>query len=487
MKSKFNRAIYIFILPILYITSGCSTLKPPATPDKMWVPPVQDKIPSKKISVSPAMGKEMTSALTTLTLAQCVDIALTNSPSTQEAWIDAKRAEAELKQSQSEWYPKVKGYLNTNLQKQDLNYKTGKIVNDYSYYGPALSVTYLLFDFGGMDSRVREAVETLRMSNFLFNQAIQDLILEVEVAYYSLYTAQKEVQTGKENVRDAQKIRYITKRKYETGLIPSVDIHKTRARYEEELYDLSHAEGSEKTSKADLAKVIGLPADMEFEITMPSDDVMIDMAKEEVAKLIEEGLANRSDISALKANVIAKEAAVKAADSSLWPSISAEVSASRNDYNYYHSATTELNDDNKFTGFVGLTWDIFDGFYNRNVKRAAERDLEIAKQQLIKTELKTSADIWSAYYDFKASGSKRKHSRAFLNEAQTTFGLVVKGYETGLEDILDLLTAQRDLSDARSKKIRAEIDWFVSLAKLIHSAGGLSTQKDIDKKVLGAR
>ena len=240
-------------------------------------------------------------------------------------------------------------------------------------------------------------------------------------------------------------------------------------------------------SKADLAKVLGLPADMEFEITMPSDDVMIDMTKEEVTKLIEEGLANRSDISALKANVIAKEAAVKAADSSLWPSISVEVSASRNEYNYYHSATTELNDDNKFTGFVGLTWDIFDGFYNRNVKRAAERDLEIAKQQLIKTELKTSADIWSAYYNFKASGSKRKHSRAFLNEAQTTFGLVVKGYEAGLEDILDLLTAQRDLSDARSKKIRAEIDWFISLAKLIHRAGGLSTQKDIDKKVLGAR
>ena len=174
-----------------------------------------------------------------------------------------------------------------------------------------------------------------------------------------------------------------------------------------------------------------------------------------------------------------------AANSSLWPRISAEVSGSRNDYNYYSG--TGLDDDNKFAGFVGLTWDIFDGFYNWNVKRAAERDLELSKQQLIKTELKTSADIWSAYYDFKASGSKREHSRAFLNEAQITFGMVVKGYEAGLQNILDLLTAQRDLSDARLKKIRGKIDWFVSLAKLIHSAGGLSAQKDIDQKVLGPR
>ena len=487
MKSKFNRAIFIFILPILYFSSGCSTLKPPATPDKMWVPPVRDKISSKRISISPATGKEMISASAPLTLARCVDIALANSPSTQEAWIRARKAEAELKQSESEWYPKLKGYLNVNLQKQDLNYETSKTVNDYSYYGPALSVTYLLFDFGGRDSRVRKAVETLRMSNFLFNQAMQDLILEVEVAYYSLYTAKKAVEIGNANVRDAQKILYLTKRKYETGLVPSVDVHKAKARNEDELYALAQAEGANQTSKANLAKALGLPADIEFEITMPSDDVMMDMTKEAVAKLIEEGLVDRSDISALRANVNAKEAAVKAADSSLWPRINAEVSASRNDYNYYRPATAELNDDSKFTGFVGLTWDIFDGFYNWNVKRAAERDLEIAKQQLIKTELKTSADIWSAYYDFKASGSKRKHSRAFLNEAQTTFGMVVKGYEAGLQNILDLLTAQRDLSDARLKKIRAKIDWFVSLAKLIHSAGGLSAQKDIDEKVLGSR
>ena len=280
MKSKFNRAVYILILPILYLASGCSTLKAPTTPDKMWVPPVRDKISTKRISVSPATGQEMISASTPLTLAQCVDVALANSPSTQEAWIRARRAEAELKQSESEWYPKVRGYLNANLQKQDQNYKTYKTTNDYSYYGPALSVTYLLFDFGGRDSRVRKAVETLRMSNFLFNQAMQDLILEVEVAHYSLYTAQKAVEIGKANVRDAQKILYLTKRKYEIGLVPSVDVHKARARCEDELYALAQAEGSNQTSKANLSKVLGLPADIEFEITMPSDDVMIDMAKE---------------------------------------------------------------------------------------------------------------------------------------------------------------------------------------------------------------
>ena len=123
MKRKFNRAIYIFILSILWFASGCSTLKPPATPDKMWVPPVRDKIPPKRIPVSPAEGQEKISPSSPLTLARCVDIALANSPSTQVAWIRARRAEAELKQSESEWYPKVRGYLNANLQKQDQNYE----------------------------------------------------------------------------------------------------------------------------------------------------------------------------------------------------------------------------------------------------------------------------------------------------------------------------------------------------------------------------
>lgn len=483
----FKKAFFIIILPVLYMVSGCSTLKPPTVADRMWIPPVQERITAQETAVSVMTGKARISATKPLTLARCVDIALANSPTTQAAWISAQKAEDQLKQTEAEWYPKVTGYLNANLEKQDLNYKTVNTTTEYAYYGPALTVTYLLFDFGGRDARVQQAVETLRISNFLFNQAIQDLVLHVEQAYYSLYSAQKTVEIERANVKDVRKILYLTKRKFGCGMVPAVDLHKARARYEDELYALAQAEGSEETSKANLANVLGLPADMAFEITVPSDHVMMDMTREDVTRLINEGLANRSDLSALRADIRAKEAAVKAADSSLWPRINAQVSSYGNDYDYHRSTTTEISDDSKYAGFIGLTWDIFDGFHNWNVRRAAEKDLALAREELKKYELKTSSDIWSAYYDVKASDRKRKHSRAFLHEARTAFGMVVKGYEAGLQNMLDLLTAQRDLSDARLKKIQGDVGWFVSLAKLIHSAGGLSSQKDIDERVLGMK
>ena len=51
-----------------------------------------------------------------------------------------------------------------------------------------------------------------------------------------------------------------------------------------------------------------------------------------------------------------------------------------------------------------------------------------------------------------------------------------EGYKAGLKNILDLLQAQSQLSEARRKLIVSKKDFFVALIELEHAIGALTVE-----------
>ena len=60
-----------------------------------------------------------------------------------------------------------------------------------------------------------------------------------------------------------------------------------------------------------------------------------------------------------------------------------------------------------------------------------------------------------------------------MNSAQSSYDLATDGYKTGLKSILDLLEGQSQLSEARSKLVKSEKEYFVSIAELVHATGSV--------------
>src|SRR3954452_22021915 len=158
----------------------------PATPAATWTPPanaVPPAVPRPNDLVLPPAGAP-------LELAQIVDLALSNNPATRTTWLEARLAEANLGSVRSAYLPTVD--LGASLTRAHTSSGSATTLSC-----PNLPLDYLLFDFGGRNAAAEAARQTLIASGFTHNQTIQDVILNVEQAYYD-YLDAKALLTAQE-------------------------------------------------------------------------------------------------------------------------------------------------------------------------------------------------------------------------------------------------------------------------------------------------
>jgi len=477
---------YVTLIVAFFFAAGpaaeARVIQAPREADEEWEMPKKVR---KTMAVDPVwegVRGRMTDLSEPLTLTRLVDIALSNNPSTRQAWEEARAQDAAATQSNSAWYPKGTLKFNSDYQRTVAN-KRIDTLNQFAY-GPGAEVTWLLLDFGGRSGSDMEARQTLLASNFLFNQSIQDVLLDTEKAYYDLYSARSSVEAAKSDVEDANATYIAAQEKFNVGLVTRLDVLQAKSSYENAQFNLEDARANLEDARANLANVIGLPADTPFDIVEPEGEIPSGMTGGDVTVMIEEALKKRPDIAAARADLKAKEGAVKAANSDLWPTLTASGSA---DYNWYHDYgslkrtvsiyNVHIKEDYTYGGGLQASWDIFDGFDNLFKKRQAQREMAAERQKLIQAELEASADVWSKYYSLKTSEKKYVFSEAFLDSAKESHELASEGYKAGLKSILDLLQSQSQLSQARSKYISARNDLFVSLVELLHATGSLHVRE----------
>ena len=477
---------------LMLSTGGCRMVDPPADPAIAWTPPDWAEQEQAEEPVWDSIREKSDDLSRPLSLADCVDLALKNSPVTRQSWAAARAAAAEVGQAESLLYPQVSVSGTGTYLKQEYTLKDdggGANVPDSDgfNYGPGLDLNWLLFDFGGVRGGIEEARQTLLATNYSFNQAIQDLILNVEKAYYELHSARSEVVAAQADVEDTGKSLEAARQKFEVGLVSKLDELQAQSTYQDSLYQLESAKGDVKSARAALAESLGIPADSDFDIAAPDRELPTEVTKDDVSQLIEEGLKRRPDIASLRAELRAKEAAIEVAGSAYFPSLNLGGSANKLWYSYREDP--ELYDDSyMYTGYLSLNWDIFTGFSDREKKLAAEANAVQARESLAAAEISASADVWTKYYAFNTAIGKYKFSTAFFETSQESYNLALESYNAGLKSILDLLQSQSSLSSARSQLIGAKKDLFTSLADLAHATGTLGVKeirKSEDQEIRG--
>jgi TolC family type I secretion outer membrane protein len=474
----------VFCLVLFSAAAGCETVNAPVSSREEWVVAAREQRavhPDKKWQ---EIRSDRYDTSQPLTPAQLIDIALANNPDTRKIWYDARAAEAKMWQARGAYAPRLTAA--SPMTRQRVGSTNESYNNDYLQYGPQLQASYLLFDLGGRDGTVELATQNLLATNFQFNRALQDLIFSVADAYYSLYSAHALVEAAQADERDTKTSFDAAAAKLDAGLVTKLDVLQAQSQYQTSLFNLDAAEQTVKNAHANLARVLCWPADKTFEIIPPQMKVEDDISKENISVLIDEAIKDRPDISAARAQVQAKAAAVKVANSDLWPSLNIGTSYNANVNKYYFTEAVEnYGNDHTVSGLLSVNWAVFDGFANVNRKRAAQAELESARSALVRAEVDASAEVWVKYYAYHTAVSKLRDSEALLQTATESHALAVEGYGAGLKSILDVLQAQSSLSAARSKVVQSRRDVFVSLADLARAIGWLTTREA--KKVVNAR
>jgi outer membrane protein len=472
MISLNPRSVSMFVSALaLASLAGCLSAPKIENSSTPWTPPSRARSAD---TVWTQVRQQKVDFTNDLTLAELSDMALQSNPATAKAWNDAKAAAAQVDQAKGYFMPTITASAGETIQRVKAEPATYN--QNFTKFNPGLQVNYLVINFGGgQKAAVEQALQTVYATDFAFNKSIQDVLLAVETAYYTLFSAEANIEAAQASVKDARSVLDATQERQKQGLGTALDVLQTQALYNQSLFNLASAQGALASARGSLAQTVGLPADVEIHVAAPAYDLPEAVKEADLKQMIDDSLERRPDIASIRASVAASRAAITVAGAYLWPSLYLNGSVTRNYYNIKEMPNLQ-DRDWTYNGTLSIQWPLFDGFQTLSKKRAARAQAESAVAQLKQAELAASADVWSRYHAYGAAIQKYKYSAAFVKSASAAYELALESYTAGLKSILDLLDAESKLAQARSLDVATREEFFTALAALAHAAGVLDKQ-----------
>lgn len=415
-------------------------------------------------AVTAPQRTEPSASKTPLTLPELTEFALRNNPKTRQAWFAARAAAAGVAIEQADLLPQLTA--NYGLTRvQPVSATTGAVSPWQTRYGPSVTLSYILFDFGARSNQVESAEYRLLAANLIQNRTLQDVVLLVEQAYYQLIGFEALVQVNEQSLKNNQTALEAAQKRRESGLATVADVYRAETQVAQAQLNLTRSRGDYEKAKGRLAAAVGLPVQNTLRIQTLSAAPQIREITTSLSELLEQAKALRPDLVAAEAQARAARASAEAASKAGLPSI--EVAGATGRTSFWDDRPSATN----YSLGLNLRIPLFTGFRDTYSARQAQAQLEQAEAARDVLYQQTELDVWQAYYDLQTAAGGTVSTEAQVKSAEQTAQATLARYRAGFGSILDLITAQQDESNARVQRIQSYLDWYTAFARLNYSIG----------------
>jgi outer membrane protein len=453
---------------------------PPAA-DRMWRPDASARsdyaVPSADLSMPRrgAMAPGAPAAAGRMSLPALIDVAMLRNPDTRRAWQSARAAAAQYGISRAPYYPTASFQNDAGYLRELFQVAPGPAVIRQWEVAPMFELTYTLIDFGRRSSEAAIAQNRLAAANFTMSRSIQDVVFRVQRGYFALAAAQAAVRAARENVALAHADLDAVTERVNLGLATEPARLLARERAAQSEFELESARTLVNDTHAALAVAIGVAANAPFEIETLTRQAVPKSLGGQVDDLIRDAVRERPDLSAQVAQLRAAEAAQARAHADWFPTLSVGGNWSEQNWWYnFNDVPVIQSSQPQYAALLTLKWDIFTGFRRLNEDRRAQAQRAAQAEAVRSLELTAIAEVWSSYYDFQNALEKYKYAQALLAAANESYADNLDTYKQGLSTIVELLTADRDLANARFTMIQATADVLTGSAAVAHAVGALA-------------
>ena len=397
-------------------------------------------------------------------LAALTDHALRSRADSRAAWLGIQAEAARLDAATAANWPTLTGQFSF-IRSQALS-SSGASVPVLHRYGPSLSLAYVLYDFGaraaGIDAERYQLIATLLAGN----RTLQDIVSEVESAYYALVAARAGRDALVEQVASLQAGLDAVEIRLRSGQASRADALRARAALAEAQLaraaserDVAKAEAALKQA-AGIAQTQTLALDWKSAVPPALDAVIL------LSDLLAEAERQRPDLQALRAAAAGAQREADNARAARWPTLALAASSGR---------TFFLEDDRtpSTTYSVGLNVSVplFDGGRLADQARAARRDAERSAALADAQRDTVALEVTQAWQDARYAQDARAGIQVQFDSATESERAAEARYKAGVGSLLEWLTAQADLARARQAQAQADSDWLAAFSRLNHALG----------------
>lgn len=492
--------------------AGCATSAielAPARPDQPWVPATTTDgqiIPGTKartvdgthgadytLPANPALGTVPAPPDTDpehdYSLAELIDLAESNNLLTRTAWNNAREAALAAGIARSAYLPSltasaVGGHQSIHQSDSASTPNLGGESSDGVV--SALSLQWLLFDFGERTAVLNAAKQGSIIANIGFTAAHQQVIYRVSLAYYVERAARARVETATSSLENAERVELAAQERRAHGIGTVVEVAQAhQATAQAQLFQVQ-AEGSAQDAYQALIGAIGISPLTRLKVANLPAHKLPSAATESVERIVADALGRRPDVLAAYAAERASEENMRAARAEFLPKLFLSATGAYNSGHLNLTAIPPIGPQspgavnltaNQFssTVFLGVTVPVYDGGLRRATLEQARSKADNASLALTHTREEAVRQIVAAQNGLNTSLKAYSASASLVAAARTTFDAALAAYRNGVGSITDATVAETQLLQATNSLTDAHSAALAAAATLALAVGALGS------------
>src|ERR1700742_3975680 len=328
-----------------------------------------------------------------------------------------------------------------------------------------VTVTQVLFNGFKTANSVRVAEFQVQSGREALRNTGQGVLLDAVTAYMNVLANQALVEAQRTNVAVLREIQATTKRRLDAGDVTPTDTAQAESRLSRGLADLNAAEVVLAISKATYTQVIGqapsqLVAASTVDGLIPTSEVgSIELAANQHPAVL--GASYDFDVATVS---------IKLAESALLPTLSVQGSVSRQVQND-PTLTTSQTDQASVIGSLNVP--IYDGGTAASQTRQAKEVASQSRMVLEQMRNQTRTAVVSAWVSNEGTKIALRAAESEVKAADVALQGVRREAAGGQRTTIDVLNAQQDLTNARTRQIGAQRDRVIASYTLLSAVGRL--------------
>lgn len=368
-----------------------------------------------------------------------------------------------LPQARANLLPVITGSAGSNY-----NQTNNPQLLDYNTYNYGITLTQPLLNIANW-YQYRQASDQIKSAIATYEDAVQQLILNVVGQYFAILKAQDDMDFAIAERRAFARSLEETKQRFDAGVIAITDVNEAQAKFDAALAQEIAAIYELYNQKELMGVITGVPAG---NISLLKTDISLHQPKpDNMEEWVNSALKQNYGLQASLYDMKVAKKNIDIQRAGHYPTIQADGSTTK-----AKTAPTFPVKANSNSIGVTVTLPLYTGGSVNAKTRQAMHEYQIAVQQAEATERQIISNVRQAYRGILTQISQVKALQQSVISSKSALDATQAAFDVGTRTIVDVLNAQSDLLRAKTSLSKARYDYIVASFKLKRFTGILQPE-----------
>jgi len=420
----------------------------------------------------PPLAESDTTALPKKTLAECIAIALEHQPSLKAANASVDAAHERVWEAASPYLPQVGANYLVRRQQTSIGAATGTSlpnptpgsavsqVHVNNFYTTGVAFSQLLFDFGQTLASIRSAQALQRSVEDNRTTTRDTVILNVQQGYFNVLATRRLLGVADETVRQTTTQLEQAEGRHHVGVAPKFDVTTAEVNLANAQLNQVSARNNVAVARETLRNALGLNGPLDFDVVDTLATSRVHIGEDEALDIAYD---HRPDLQSLVEQQNAQAEQITSLQREYFPTFT-----SNGTYNWQGNEYP-LQDTWMIGASVNLS--ILNGGLVRAQIAEANANLAVLKYNEETLRQNIALQVRQAWLNVQQAAESIGVAKKGAQQAQESLDLAEGRYTTGVGNIIELTTAQVQLTSAQASYVQALYGYQTSVAQLENAIG----------------